>query len=96
MADHEHCPVQSIINAVFNGFKGVPEEIAKTVRECEKCFVFFYGAHLGEELLASPSQRSYGENFHLEHCSSCRNQQRRLLPNKMGRSHPDYISKIAF
>lgn len=94
MANHDHCPVQTIINAVFNGFDGIPEEVAKGVKECDNCFVNFYGPHLTDDLLTTTARRSHTDNFHYNHCEDCQRRYRKTLPNKTGSSHPGYLQNL--
>lgn len=94
MANHEHCPVHTIINAVFNGFAGIPENVVKSVKECDNCFVYFYGPHLTDELLTATKGRSHSDTFHYTHCEDCQKRYRKTLPSKTGRSHPWYLQNL--
>lgn len=95
---HE-CPTMTIVNAVFGAnSKGVPDEISESVRNCDKCFVRFYGEHLEENLLSKTQieKLDYVEKIHFENCEKCSKAFYKLYPrpNKMGSSDRRYLTAL--
>ena len=98
MANHERCPGQTIINGVFGLHAStIPDEVSRGVRECDKCFVAFYGEHFTDEELKDMSygRISWQQTLHLDRCPICTRKWRKMhLPNKVGRTSSGYREAI--
>lgn len=94
MANHDVCPVDTIIDGAFNNQSGIPAEVRQGVLECENCFLHHYGDHLTESQLLHGKYRVSQNELHLKHCQNCQQRKEKLAPNKMGSSHPRYRQEI--